>query len=130
MTVKLRLQRFGQKHLPFYRIVAADARFPRDGRFLERVSCLFICDKCIHQSYSIHYSIQLGTWNPLPMKDGVKEVTADTERIKYWISVGAQPSDLVAWILSQINVLPPPPVKHSPKYQLPKAVIRLKSGNK
>merc|ERR1719203_1311600 len=98
MVVRLRLQRFGQKHLPFYRMVAANVRSPRDGKFLEIV----------------------GTYNPIPNKHGVKEIRLKTDRIKYWISVGAQPSDRVAWILGKFGVLPPFPKKFSPKQMIPK----------
>ncbi|KAJ1435621.1 30S ribosomal protein S16, partial [Ochromonadaceae sp. CCMP2298] len=95
-----RLQRFGRKHLPFYRIVVADARAPRDGRFIERI----------------------GTYNPLPSKDNVKELTADSERVRYWLSCGAQPSDRVTWLFGQIGLLPPPPVRVTTKHQLPRSL--------
>jgi len=74
MAVKIRLARGGAKKRPFYRIVASDARSPRDGRFLEK----------------------LGTYNPMT-KDGT--VTLDRARIDYWISVGAQPTDAVRRLL-------------------------------
>mmetsp|Transcript_19704 Transcript_19704/g.19804 ORF Transcript_19704/g.19804 Transcript_19704/m.19804 type:complete len:106 (+) Transcript_19704:97-414(+) len=98
MVVRIRLQRFGRKHLPFYRIVVADSRAPRDGKFIEK----------------------LGTYNPIPFADGIKEVTADVERVRYWISVGAQPSDRVSWLFGRLGVLPPKPMKQSTKYIIPK----------
>ena len=58
MPVRIRLQRFGRRNLPFYRIVVADSRAPRDGRFIEK----------------------LGTYNPLPSRDGIKEITAHGDR--------------------------------------------------
>ena len=71
MAVKLRLQRFGTKKRPYYRIVAADSRMPRDGRFLE----------------------QVGTYDPMtePANLRIKD-----DRLDHWLSVGAQPSDTVA----------------------------------
>ncbi|MGC6415554.1 MAG: 30S ribosomal protein S16 [Bradymonadia bacterium] len=71
MAVKIRLQRFGSKKRPYYRIVAADGRMPRDGRFLE----------------------QVGTYDP--MKNPA-EIRFKTDRLQHWLSVGAQPSDTVA----------------------------------
>ena len=74
MAVKIRLARGGAKKRPFYRIVAADARSPRDGRFLEK----------------------LGTYNPMT-KDGT--VSLDQARVDYWLGVGAQPTDAVRRLL-------------------------------
>mmetsp|Transcript_203 Transcript_203/g.340 ORF Transcript_203/g.340 Transcript_203/m.340 type:complete len:107 (-) Transcript_203:253-573(-) len=98
MVVRLRLQRFGRKHLPFYRMVAANSRSPRDGKFLEIV----------------------GTYNPIANKAGIKEIRLKTDRLRYWLSVGAQPSDRVGWILGKFGVLPPPPPKYSPQHMVPK----------
>eukprot|EP00742_Colponemidia_sp_Colp-10_P003086 GILJ01003289.1.p1 GENE.GILJ01003289.1~~GILJ01003289.1.p1 ORF type:complete len:217 (-),score=17.73 GILJ01003289.1:171-782(-) len=89
MVVRLRLARFGAKNLPFYRLVAIDSRKPRQGRHLE----------------------MLGTYNPIYRTDGGKEVRLNFERIKYWLGVGAQPSDRVAKILGISGILPKPPVK-------------------
>lgn len=74
MAVKIRLARGGAKKRPFYRIVATDARSPRDGRFLEK----------------------LGTYNPMT-KDGT--IVLDRARIEYWLGVGAQPTDAVRRLL-------------------------------
>ena len=74
MAVKIRLARTGAKKRPFYRIVAADARQPRDGRFLEK----------------------LGTYNPLT-EEGTLDLKSD--RIEYWLGVGAQPTATVARLL-------------------------------
>ncbi|WP_420141692.1 30S ribosomal protein S16 [Sphingomonas sp.] len=74
MAVSIRLSRGGAKKRPYYRIVVADARSPRDGNFIEKI----------------------GTYNPLLAKDDEKRVVLDTERAKHWLSVGAQPTDRVA----------------------------------
>lgn len=78
--VKLRLKRMGKKGAPFYRIVAADSRSPRDGRFIE----------------------QIGTYNPTKAEE---KVTLDKELAKKWLSNGAQPTDTVSSILSHEGVL-------------------------
>ena len=78
MAVKLRLQRFGTKKRPYYRIVAADGRMPRDGRFLE----------------------QIGTYDPM-----IESATLrlKTDRLEHWLSVGAQPSDTVASLVRRFR---------------------------
>lgn len=93
MVVRLRLQRFGRTHAPFYRMVAANARTPRDGKFLEIV----------------------GTYNPLANKEGMKEIRIKEDRLKYWLAVGAQPSDRMAWILGKFGILPPSPHHYNPQ---------------
>lgn len=98
MVVRLRLQRFGRTHAPFYRMVAANARAPRDGKFLEIV----------------------GTYNPIANKHGMKEIRLKEDRLKYWLAVGAQPSDRVAWILGKFGILPPPPRHFNPQKSKPK----------
>jgi small subunit ribosomal protein S16 len=77
MSLKLRLARAGTKKRPFYHIVVADARSPRDGRFIEK----------------------LGTYNPLLGKDAENRVVLNTERAQHWLSVGAQATDRVARFL-------------------------------
>jgi len=76
--VKLRLTRMGAKKRPFYRVVAADARFPRDGRFIE----------------------MLGTYDPLKESDGVN---LKMDRVQYWLSNGAQPTDTVRSLLRKVK---------------------------
>ena len=98
MVVRLRLQRFGRTHAPFYRMVAANARTPRDGKFLEIV----------------------GTYNPIANKHGMKEIRLKEDRLKYWLAVGAQPSDRVAWILGKFGILPPPPNRFNPQKSKPR----------
>ena len=82
MAMKIRLARGGSKKRPFYRIVAADSRMPRDGRFIEK----------------------LGTYNPLLPKDSEDRVKMDIEKIQEWISKGAQPSERVARMLEAAGV--------------------------
>lgn len=82
MAIKIRLARGGSKKRPFYRIVAADSRMPRDGRFIEK----------------------LGTYNPLLPKDSEERVKMDIERIQYWIGQGAQTTDRVARFLEAAGV--------------------------
>lgn len=78
MAAVIRLARAGAKKKPFYRIVVADRRAPRDGDFIEKV----------------------GTFNPLLAKDNEARVTMNTDRVKHWLSVGAQPSDRVNSLLA------------------------------
>jgi small subunit ribosomal protein S16 len=79
-------------------MVAADSRAPRDGKFLEII----------------------GTYNPIANNAGIKEIRLKADRIRYWISVGAQPSDRVAWILGKFGILPPPPQRFSVQRMIPK----------
>ncbi len=83
MAMKIRLARGGSKKRPHYAIVAADSRMPRDGRFIEK----------------------LGTYNPLLPKDSEERVKMDIERVKDWMSKGAQPTDRVARMLEAAGVL-------------------------
>jgi len=83
MAMKIRLARGGSKKRPFYRIVAADSRMPRDGRYIER----------------------LGTYNPLLPKDSEERIKMDLDRIKYWMDEGAQPSDRVSRFLEAAGVI-------------------------
>jgi small subunit ribosomal protein S16 len=82
MAVKIRLARAGAKKRPFYRIVVADERAPRDGRFIEKV----------------------GTYNPLLPSDSGERVKLDLERIQHWLGQGAQPTDRVLRFLDQAGV--------------------------
>ncbi len=98
MSLKIRLARGGAKKRPFYRIVVADSRMPRDGRFIERV----------------------GTYNPMLAKDHPERVTLQTERIQHWLQIGAQPSDRVARFLGQASVIPMPSFREQPKQSAPR----------
>ena len=80
MAVKIRLKRMGAKKTPFYRVVVADSRSPRDGRFIE----------------------EIGTYNPLT-KD--KEFKVDADKAKKWIANGAQPTDTVRDLLKKNNII-------------------------
>jgi small subunit ribosomal protein S16 len=82
MAVSIRLSRGGAKKRPYYRIVVADARSPRDGSFIEKI----------------------GTYNPLLGKDDEKRVVLDAERAKHWLANGAQPTDRVARFLDAAGV--------------------------
>jgi small subunit ribosomal protein S16 len=82
MAVAIRLARGGSKKRPYYRVVVADSRNARDGRFIEKV----------------------GTYNPLLAKDSPERVKLDTDRISHWLSVGAQPSDRVARFLDAAGI--------------------------
>ena len=84
MSMKIRLARGGSKKRPFYRIVAADSRMPRDGRFIEK----------------------LGTYNPLLPKDSEDRVKMDVEKIEAWIAKGAQPTERVTRMLEAAGVMP------------------------
>ena len=83
MAMKIRLARGGSKKRPFYRIVAADSRMPRDGRFIEK----------------------LGTYNPLLPKDSEERVKMDLERVQYWLGQGAQPTDRISRFLEAAGVV-------------------------
>ena len=83
MSLKIRLARGGSKKRPYYQIVVADARSPRDGRFLEK----------------------LGSWNPMLGKDDASRVQIDTDRAKEWLAKGAQSTDRVTRFLDEAGVL-------------------------
>src|SRR5947208_5017081 len=82
MSLAIRLTRGGAKKRPYYRIVVADSRSPRDGRFIEK----------------------LGTYNPLLAKDSPERVKLDADRIQHWLGVGAQPSDRVLRFLDAAGI--------------------------
>jgi len=82
MALSIRLSRGGSKKRPYYRIVVADARSPRDGKFIEKI----------------------GNYNPLLKKDDEKRVVLDAERAKHWLGAGAQPTDRVARFLDAAGV--------------------------
>ncbi len=80
MAVKIRLRRMGAKKAPFYRVVVADSRYPRDGRFIE----------------------EIGTYNPL---NDPAEIKIDAEKAQQWIKNGAQPTDTVKVLLKKTGIL-------------------------
>jgi len=104
MSLKIRLARGGAKKRPFYRIVVADSRSPRDGRYIEKI----------------------GTFDPLKAKDAADRVVLHIEKAKAWLGKGAQPTDRVARILDAAGVLKREarnnPEKAQPKKKAPKPV--------
>jgi small subunit ribosomal protein S16 len=99
MGLRIRLARGGAKRRPYYRVVVADIRSPRDGRFIER----------------------LGTYNPLLGKDDPKRVTLNEERIRHWLGQGATPTDRVARFLGAANIIEMPAQRNNPNKAKPKA---------
>jgi len=97
--MKIRMARAGAKKKPFYHIVAADSRSPRDGSFIEK----------------------LGTYNPMLPRDAAARVVLNAERIKYWISKGAQVSDRVAIFLGKAGIAPMPARKNNSQKAVAKA---------
>ncbi len=95
----IRMTRHGAKKRPFFHIVVADSRSPRDGRFIEK----------------------LGTYNPLLPRDHAQRITLDKERIAHWLKVGAQPSDRVAKFLSQAEMMKPRERREQTKKDKPRA---------
>lgn len=95
----LRLARAGAKKRPFYHIVVADSRSARDGRFVEKV----------------------GTYNPMLPREDDKRVTLNAERVKYWLGVGAQPTDRVARFLDAAKLGPKYKIRETPKKSAPGA---------
>ena len=108
MSLKIRLSRGGAKKRPFYRIVVADSRSPRDGRFIERI----------------------GSYNPMVAKDHPERVVLNTERAKHWLSVGATPSDRVSRFLAAADLAPARRIPNQTKKNQPgqKAQERLQEA--
>ena len=98
MTVRIRLSRGGAKKRPFYRIVVADSRRARDGKFID----------------------QVGTYNPMLPKDSSDRVKIDVEKAKNWMAKGAKPSDRVTVFLSNLGVVEKPVITEKTKKHLPK----------
>ena len=99
MAVRIRLSRGGSKKRPFYRIVAADQRAPRDGRYIEK----------------------LGTYNPMLPKEHEERLTINSDRLKYWLGVGAQATDRVARLMSALSLMDAPAITQQTKQSAPKA---------
>ncbi len=99
MAVRIRLSRGGSKKRPFYRIVAADQRAPRDGRFIEK----------------------LGTYNPLLPKDHAERLVVDQEKVVAWIKKGAQPTDRLQKLFAGLGLCEAPVVREQPKKSAPRA---------
>lgn len=99
MSLKIRLARGGAKKRPFYSIVVADARSPRDGRFIEKI----------------------GTYNPMLPKEHEQRIVLDAERAKHWLSVGGQPTDRVALFFANAGLIEKRAISETPKKSAPKA---------
>ncbi|MBP5399683.1 MAG: 30S ribosomal protein S16 [Alphaproteobacteria bacterium] len=107
MAVRIRLSRGGSKKRPFYRIVAADSRAPRDGRFIEK----------------------LGTYNPMLPQDHEQRVVVNADRIQYWLGIGAQPTERLTKLFANLGLTKAPVLHEQPKKSAPKAkaVERMKA---
>ena len=99
MSLKIRLARGGAKKRPFYSIVVADSRSPRDGRFIEK----------------------LGTYNPMVDRGHADRVTLKAERIQHWLAVGALPTDRVARFFGEAGLIEKPAIPDNPVKSQPKA---------
>ena len=99
MSLKIRLARGGAKKRPYYSIVIADARSPRDGRFIERV----------------------GTYNPMVDRSHPDRITLKSERVQHWLGVGALPTDRVARFLGEAGLIEKPAMRETPVKSAPKA---------
>jgi small subunit ribosomal protein S16 len=98
MALRIRLARGGAKKRPFYKLVVAENTSPRDGKFLER----------------------LGSYNPLLPKDKQERLVVNVERTKYWLSVGAQSSEKVEKLLSELQLVDKPVIRETPVKSAPK----------
>jgi len=99
MSLKIRLARGGAKKRPFYRIVVAESRFARDGKFVERI----------------------GSYNPMLQREDPLRVVLDTERAQYWLSKGAQPSERVQIFFANAGLMKAPERREQTKQDKPKA---------
>lgn len=107
MSLKIRLARIGAKKQAYYKLVVADSRSPRDGRFIEK----------------------LGTYNPRVAKDHKEHLSIKEDRIKHWVGVGAQPTDRVQRLLAKLGLAKEPKVNTQTKQDKPrpKTVERMKA---
>lgn len=99
MTVRIRLSRGGSKKHPYYRVVAADQRAPRDGRFIEK----------------------LGSYNPLLPQDHQDRLVLDIEKVKSWLAKGAQPTERLQKLFANLGICEAPKIHNQPKKSAPKA---------
>lgn len=107
MSLKIRLARAGAKKRPYYHIVVADSRSPRDGRFIEKV----------------------GAYNPMLPSDHADRIRLDGERITHWLSNGAQATDRVARFLGNAGLVPKPTYSEQPKQSAPKAKAQKRAAD-
>ncbi|MBP5352300.1 MAG: 30S ribosomal protein S16 [Alphaproteobacteria bacterium] len=99
MAVRIRLSRGGSKKRPYYHIVAADQRSPRDGRYIEK----------------------LGSYNPLLPQDHENRLVLDTEKVSAWLSKGAQPTERLQKLFANLGICAAPATREQPKKSAPKA---------
>lgn len=108
MSLKIRLARHGRKAVPFYAVVIADSRAPRDGKYIEKV----------------------GTYDPRQPKDSERRVVLNGERITYWLKQGAQATDRVAVFLGKAGLAPAPEQRNNPEKAKPKAKAQERAKEK
>ena len=106
--LRIRLSMGGVRKRPIYKIVVADGRYPRDGKFIEKI----------------------GSYNPLLPKDKKERVKLEFERVKYWISKGAQPTLRVSRILGEMKLMPMPKPGNNPQKAIPKKDRKKTDGDK
>ena len=106
--LRIRLSMGGVRKRPIYKIVVADGRYPRDGKFIEKI----------------------GSYNPLLPKDKKERIKVEFERVKYWISKGAQPTLRVSRILGEMELMPMPKPGNNPKKAIPKKDRKKTEGDK
>ncbi|MFA7275634.1 MAG: 30S ribosomal protein S16 [Pseudobdellovibrionaceae bacterium] len=108
MALKLRMARHGRKKSPFYAIVVADSRAPRDGNYIEK----------------------LGTYDPRQPKDSDKRVILNAERIQHWLKIGAEPSERVSFFLGTAGIIAMPQKRTSVQKAVPKAKAQERAKEK
>ncbi len=108
MALKIRLARAGAKKRPYYRVVVADSRMPRDGRFIERV----------------------GSYNPMVPKDHAERLTLNGEKISQWMGQGARPTDRVARLMAQAGLGAAPAIPAQTKQNQPKKKAQERAAEK
>ena len=106
--LKIRLSMGGVRKRPVYKIVIADSRYPRDGKFIEKI----------------------GSFNPLLPKDKKERIKVEAERVKYWMSKGAQPTLRVSRILGEAQIMPMPKPGNNPNKAIPKKDRKKAGENK
>ena len=106
--LRIRLSMGGVRKRPVYKIVVADGRYPRDGKFIEKI----------------------GSYNPLLPKDKKERIKVEFERVKYWISKGAQPTLRVSRILGEMKLMPIPKAGNNPQKAIPKKERKKTEGDK
>ena len=106
--LRIRLSMGGVRKRPIYKIVIADSRYPRDGKFIEKI----------------------GSYNPLLPKDKKDRIKVEAERVKYWISKGAQPTTRVSRLLGEVQLMPMPKPGNNPQKAIPKKDRKKAEGDK